>query len=263
MATVCLLWARTTARANTIAYSMTLSEDLSVLTHPGNATVAQMAALTTQHTLMLERSMPYIELKNTSTDATSTMTQFSLSIGDASKNFDWAMLVKASPGVTFSLQSPDAQAGFLKSDILTFNLTGFGPGDSIILRTGLSPDNPVGSPIVDYRMTLFQLNSADMTNNAQTSGIFQTSAGTQTLTQAVPDFADATRFSSTSINFPCHFASDTVNPFTLQASAAVTQPPPIEEPPPSVPEPGSFALLGLGMLGLVAWNRNRHRALRL
>jgi PEP-CTERM motif-containing protein len=256
-ATLWLPCAVTSVRAGTVSYAMTLSEDLSVLTHPGNATVAQMAALTTQHTLMLERTMPYIELKNTSTDATSTMTQFSLTIGDTSKNFDWAMLVKASPGVTFSLQSPDAKVGFIKSDVLSFNLGGFGPGDSVILRTGLSPDDPHGNPIVDYRATFFQLNSSDMTNNAQTTGIFQTATGQLTVTQPVPDFSDSTVFSSTSINFPCHFASDTVTPFTMQASAAT--PPPDGNPPPSVPEPGSSVLLGLGMLGLTVWKLRRAR----
>src|SRR4029078_273434 len=102
-----------TARASSISYAMTLCEDYGVLVQPDNAILAQYAAVKPQVTLLMERTMPYIQLNNTSDDDGAMLTQFTMSIGDTTKNYDWGKLITASPGVTFSLQSPDAVAGSL------------------------------------------------------------------------------------------------------------------------------------------------------
>src|SRR5262245_13218588 len=88
------------APAAAISYSLTLCESEAVLEDPNNTVLQENAAWKPQHQLMLDRTTPYLELRNTSAEA--SISQLSLSIGDLSKNFDLAKLVEASPGVSFS-----------------------------------------------------------------------------------------------------------------------------------------------------------------
>ena len=228
---------------------MTLSESLSVLRSPDNPTVAHLAAWIPQHSLMLARTMPYLELRNTS-DA-GQITQFTLTIGDTTKNFDWATLIEASPGVKFTLQGLDAVTGSLKNDVLTINFTGFDPGDFVRFRTGLSPDSSSASPIVDYRTTLFQLNGSNTSHNSVTTVTYQTVGGPQTLTTPLPNFTNPL---PTATDLLLHsYGSDSVKPFILGGSG--------EGPTTSVPvpEPSSLVLAGFGLAALIAWKARRRR----
>ena len=154
---------------------MTLCEDLGVMLQPNNKILAQNAAMKSQHVLLVERTNPYIELKNTGTEG--QITDLTMSIGDTSKNFDWAGLVQASPGVTFTVHSPDAIAGAVKSDMVTISFTGFDPGEFVRFRIGLSPDSASASAIMDYRTVLFQMNGSSTSNNSTVGVRFQNSTG--------------------------------------------------------------------------------------
>ncbi|MBI3836517.1 MAG: PEP-CTERM sorting domain-containing protein [Planctomycetia bacterium] len=230
-----------TARADMISYSMILSEDINVLRNPSSSTVAHNAAWVSQHTLMLERTMPYVELINKST--TADITELSMTIGDLSKNFDWASLVDASPGVHFSLQTPDGVAGGIKSDVLTIKFTGFAPNDFVRFRTGLSPDNPNTTPIMDYRLVLFHMNAGtDTSQNSQVTVTFAGTAGGGTLTNPLPNFA-VIHPTATSMAPFGGYGEDTVMPFltpNFTGSGTV----------PMVPEPSSWALLAGGLWAL-------------
>ncbi len=251
LAALSLLAAAPMARAGTIAYSMTLCEDLDVMLHPSNQILAQNAAMKSQHVLMVERTNPYIELRNTGTED-AQITNLTMSIGDTSKNFDWASFVQASPGVTFTVQAPDAIAGSVKSDTVVISFTGFDPGEFVRFRVGLSPDSANASAIMDYRTVLFQMNGSNTSNNSTVGVRFQSSGGSEILSRQMPDFVNTNPFTSTnlnSLNTIC--GMDSIVPFTFTDQGVI---------PPPIPEPSTFVLLGIGLMALVAGRLRRRRA---
>ncbi len=251
LAALSLLASLPTARAGTIAYSMTLSEDLGVMLQPNNQILAKNAAMKSQHVLMVQRTNPYFELRNTGTED-AQITHLTMSIGDTSKNFDWASFVQASPGVTFTVQSPDAIAGSVKSDTVVISFSGFDPGDFVRFRVGLSPDNSSASSIVDYRNTLFQMNGSSTSNNSTVGVRFQSASGDEVLSRQMPDFVNNNRFTSTNLNsLDTICGMDSIVPFTFTDEGTI---------PPPIPEPGTFVLLGIGLVGLVAHRWRRRRA---
>jgi hypothetical protein len=234
------------SRADTVSYSMMFAENLAVLRNPTNSNLQTLAATNTQHGLMLARTSPFIELKNTSD--TSPITSLSMTVGNTARNFDWAKMVEASPGVTFSLQSPDALYGLAQSDLLIINFTNFDPGDFVRFRVGLSPDAVGANPIVDYRTTFFTLNGTDTTNNSIVSVTYQTANGPMTATNVMPNYT-IDGHSPTSMTFPCNFGQDTVTPFGMNGSGGDVP----------VPEPAGVGLAALGLAGMLAWRASRRR----
>jgi hypothetical protein len=256
--------------AGTLSYSLAISESLAVLNDPMNKVLMMNEAWKTQHVLMLERTMPYVELRNTSEEG--AITQLSLSIGDASKNFDWGSLVEASPGVTFSLELIDAVIGGLKSDTLVVKFTGLDPGRFVRFRVGLSPDDPAASMIVDYRTALLSMNGVGTGGTASVD--FATADGPVTLTDPLPDF-DNPMPTSTTMAFEHTYGMDMVMPFSFAGLGSTPSEPeepvdPSEGPDdpddpddPQVPEPASLTLFALGLATLAGWKvrkRRRHLA---
>jgi hypothetical protein len=175
------------------------------------------------------------------------ITQISLSIGDLSKNFDWANFVEASPGVSFALQSVDSVMGGLTSDVLTISLTGLAPGDFVRFRFGVGADDPGAGFIQDYRKILFDLDGADPSSNSMVTVDFESGGATQQLVDQLPNFSMNGLTTATDMSFPSGPCFDHVVPFFFNANGTLDP----EDPGPAVPEPGSLALLGCGLLALV------------
>jgi hypothetical protein len=241
------------ARAEAISYSLSFCENLDVLKDPTNATLAANASKLTQHTLMMQRTNPYLELRNTSEQA--MLTQFTLSIGDLTKNFDWAKAVETSDGVSFTVESVDGVMGGTKSDLLTISFSGFEPGDFVRFRFGVSADDPNASMIQDYRTILFDLNGDDdLTGNSLVTVDFESGGETAQLSDQLPNFSMNGLTTATNMAFPNGPCFDHVVPFHFDAEGTLDP-----DPGPQVPEPGSVVLLGCGLVGLVGWKLRRRR----
>jgi hypothetical protein len=247
------VFAAVDARAEAISYSLTFCENLDVLKDPTNQLLIKNVSATTQHSLMMQRTTPYFELRNTSDEA--LISQISMSIGDLAKNFDWGKMIEASPGVNVNILSVDSVMGGTTSDQLTISFTGLAPGDFVRFRFGISADNPNAGYIQDYRETLFDLNGGnDLTGNSLVKVDFQSTLGAKTLTNQLPNFSMNGQTTATNMMFPGGPCFDHVMPFNFTADGTIDLP-----EPPQVPEPGSVVLLASGLAGLVAIRLRRRR----
>ncbi len=104
-----------------------------------------------------------ISLDNTSD--TATIDALSLTIGDASFNFDLAAALGVTPNAT--LVAPDAVDGGVRSDVLQFTFVGFGPGLAFDASLGVDTDG--GAPSPGLSGVLFNNGAA---TNAQLSLVF-------------------------------------------------------------------------------------------
>ncbi len=234
------------AQAEAISYSLTFCENLDVLKDPTNVTLMENVSKKSQHSLMMARTSPFLELRNTSDAA--LLTQFSMSIGNLSKNFDWASLVEASPGVSYTLETVDAVMGGTTSDMLTIKFSNFEAGDFVRFRFGISADDPNAPFVQDYRTILFGLNGSDSSNNSIVNVDFASGNSTEQLVNQLPNYSMNGKTTAIDMAFPNGPCFDHVIPFSFDASGTIDP-----EPGPPVPEPGSVVLLGLGMLALVGW----------
>ena len=102
-------------------------------------------------------NVPDFTLENISTLSSAQITDFTLTIGDTSFNYE---LVKSQsafndPGadLLFDLKSPDESIRGISSDVIEYNFTGFDPGDIFQFEADVDPD--VGVSGQDYRQMLF------------------------------------------------------------------------------------------------------------
>jgi hypothetical protein len=239
------------ARAENISYSLTFCENLDILKDPTNELLIKNLSASTQHSLMMARTTPYFELRNTSDQA--SITQISMTIGDMAKNFDWSKLVEASPGVNVNILSVDGVMGGTSSDVLTISFSGLDPGDFVRFRFGIASDNPNAGYIQDYRETLFDLNGgSDLTGNSIVDVAFLSGLESKTLSNPLPNFSMGGLTTATDMTFPDGPCFDHIVPFNTTASGTI-------EPPPPVPEPASLVLMGCGLAGLVALRLRKRR----
>jgi hypothetical protein len=235
-----------TVDAGQVAYSFRISEDLSVLRYPNNAAILNAAANKTQHTLMLERDMPYFELRNTS--ETALISAFNLSIGDLSKNFDWASFIEGSPGIGFSLLSPDAAVGNLRGDLLSIGFTDFGPGEFVRFRVALDSDALGASILQDFRQILYHLNGNDDSLNSMVNVTFsEIGFDDLVVSNRLPNVSDS-RPMITGFGFN---SSCCCGPGDYVTDSGVSGQDDPELHTQQVPEPSSFVLLTMGIVGFL------------
>ncbi len=243
------------SQADAISYSLMFSESLDILKDPTNTKLISHLSAQTQHSLMMQRTNPYFELRNTSEEA--MLTQISLTIGDLSKNFDWANIIETSPGVSVNVLTVDNAMGGISSDVLTLSFDGLAPGDYVRFRVGLAADNPSDGYLQDFRKVLFDLNGgSDNSSNSIVTVDFKSLQGTGTITDQMQNFGMNGLTTATNMTFPGGPCFDHIVPFSMGGSGQIEV-----DPGNQVPEPGSIVLMGLGLLGLVVLRLRKRGAI--
>lgn len=231
------------ASAATISYEFRICESLSVLTDPNNLALQLQSVQTNQQLLSLARDMPYFQLLNTSTDASAELTTFRLTIPDDRPNtFDYASLIAVSPGMTFSLNQPDAVNGGLTSKFIDISFSGFTQGKSIIFRSDI--DRTIGDPtlLTDYRTVLFSANSSGSTDNNATVQVGFNDNPALTTSMHLPNFTTNGAV-LTCICFRDPALVDHVQPFLVGQA---------------IPEPGTYAACA-AMLAGFCWRWRKRK----
>ena len=242
----------------TVSYSLNVSENLQLLLNP-NDPIAQANATRgkTGFQLAVERMTPYLILTNQSTvqnggTGLADLTDFTMTIGDASNNFDWVKIITSSgttsPGVTVGTVT-----GGSGSDSITFsNISGLTPGNSIVFQVKLKPDDPSANQFVDYRNVFFQFtppaDPTDTSMNSQSSAtFFDTSLGAG-VTLPLADWANQDYPNGEDpligIHFPSTLNDENVYQYGTGNSGTIP-----------VPEPAGLLLAGLAALGLAFCRR--------
>jgi hypothetical protein len=141
----------------------------------------------------------------------------------------------------------------VKSDLLVINFSNFEPGDFVRLRVGLSPDSASANKIMDYRNVLFHMNGSNGSDNSVANVTFTGGIGSTVVTNQLPDFPNANKFTSTNLALlTTSCGMDSVIPFTMNGQGSI--------PPTPVPEPASGVLMAFSILGLFAWHARKRRA---
>ncbi len=153
--------------------------------------------------------------------------EFSLSIGDTAYNFDSVFGEAATPaefGIVPALLSPDRVDAAVRSDVLNYTFTAFDPAEYFQFQVDLDPDSSGLPQTVDFQTILFDVDGSISADNALVTVRFGDST---LLSGRLPDFAQ----------------SPTTTYLFSQA----------------VPEPTSFALVGIGGMGLMlaGWRRRK------
>ena len=122
-------------------------------------------------------NVPTFELINTSDSA--NIESFSMTIGDTSRNFDFAT-VTGSTGITFMQNGPDTVDDGVRSNLVDFTFSsGFAPGSTFSFDADLDVDN--SNTAEDYRSVMF--NNGGAPNSIIEVEFF----GELTLSQEMPD----------------------------------------------------------------------------
>lgn len=121
---------------------------------------------------------PQFDLQNNS-DPGVLLTGFKITIGDTSYNYDYVRDEQATPGVGFTLVTPDRAIGGVRSNMVEYNFTGFTPTRSFSFEANIDPD--VGTATTNFRQILFNNGAAP---NAQATFTFSVGAP---ITITLPD----------------------------------------------------------------------------
>lgn len=171
-------------------------------------------------------STAIFRLTNTSTSA--QITGFSATIGDTGKNFDLVNNINAfaDPGLdlAWTLNSPDTLQDNVRSDIVSWSLTGFDPGDRFDFNADID-DDIIGNTPESFDQILF--NNGVLPNSVITVW-FADGGITGSISMALPDATSAARY---------------------DYSAAG-----------QIPEPATLFLVALGMAGIGLRGRRKKKA---
>lgn len=232
--------ASTANAAPIVGYQLRMSSDLRLLQDPTNPNVRMLVSKKTKYDMMVDRMMPYFELKNTSDEAALETWQFT--VGKVDYNFENLQILdtpaaKVGPASAQSL----LPLGTPSADLLAMNFTGLTPGQSVMGRISLGADNSSIMQVPDFRKVLFQMDSPEppeATSNAAIRTVFSDGS---ILEGTLPNFTHKEAALGMAL-IPCSnesFLEQEVFEFSQQGEAVV------------VPEPGTFLLAALGLACLI------------
>jgi len=205
------------ARAESVGYTLAVSEGL--IPAPGTS----FFQLSQQ--LMVANDCPLIVIGNSSTSA--SITNFALTIGDTSYNFDAVMFVTPNPSVTATSFSPDTIQGGIRVDQLSVNFSGFVPGQQFGIRTDIDRDADNGLSFTNFRTAL--LAAADPANRAHVTVTFSDG---NVLTDILSPFDQQGNTVVLTSSFRC---APTVSMGSIQSGESMV-----------VPEPSALLLAAVG-----------------
>ena len=167
---------------------------------------------------------PTVRLKNTS-EATVQLTDFSMTIGDTSREFDMITnpISDTDPGgdLTSTLVIGDSNQDLIGTDLYKFSFTGFNSNDLIRFYTEIDEDAQNTSE--DYRMVFF--NNGENENSVVTVSFFD-GLNPGTLTMTLPD-------------------GDVAESYVFIAEGQ------------TVPIPGALWLFGSGLIGVIVLKKRK------
>lgn len=190
----------------------------------GSIVAAPAQAATVPTTLGFDLSfagntnVPTFTLVNTS-DAGNELVQFTFTIGNTTRHFDFVSPLSNPAGGTSTLNTPDTVNDGVRSDTISINFTGFDAGESISFAADIDVD-PTSNVVQDFRNVFF--NNGSALNSVATAFY----AVGESVSFTLPD-----------------------NPQSLQFSASTT----IN----AVPLPAALPMLAAGLVGLGLLARRR------
>lgn len=118
-------------------------------------------------------NVPDIQLTNTSTDPTVSITDFQMTIGDTSFNYDFvrneAVVTDSDNDFVFTLNTVGRVNDGVGDDVLSYSFLGFDPGDSFRFEVDIDADG--AGVIEDVRDVVFATGTAFVTfSNGNTRG---------------------------------------------------------------------------------------------
>lgn len=185
-------------------------------------------AQVTGYTLRLSGDFNVPRIRLTNDSGLATITALSLTIGDTTRNFDFAIGESFTSGIAFVQVSPDNGNGGVRSDVVSYTFTGFSP--TSFFQFDADVDIDAGNSGEDYRQVLFDLNGTDSSDNSLVT----------------VNFSDGIVLSGNLPDFP----TNPNNVFTFSQHTV---------PSNVIPEPGTVALLTSGLLPLAGAVLRRRR----
>jgi hypothetical protein len=258
--------------AGTDSFTVKIAEKQQALSDPTDEAMQHFLMWDLNADRVLDRSMPYVELKNDST-STSPITSFHVTIGDTRFHFDCAtlhscaMLGKTTPGIslTSAVSAISGNSASTSGDELdlTIGNGGLKPGEVVRFKIALAPDAGTHFFIhPDFRTVLFDMNGKNVydgnliqvssTDNAQLTAIYGlTGSGTLTAGPIALEDTSVVGVESQYYNgiFRHYGVMEPVDTFAKAGSVA------------TIPEPGTLVLAALSFFGgLVPLARRRQRS---
>lgn len=245
---ICLTLGASTGRAAFIdvGFVLNLSAKEMVLANPGDMMAMKYSAWDTPTQRIADLNMPFLELINNS-NSDAPITQFTMSIGDTNFHFSnlfpsfngsYVKLGSTTPG--FDLQATTENSGDLLK--VTIGDGGLLPGETVRFRVDIDvdPGHPELYPHQDFRLVFFDMNGNGTADNSVVTSTFSEGGMTEQVSSQLPDYpSDNDQFVNGDIR--PYSVMVGIDVFNLAASRSN-----------EIPEPVSFSLLSLGVIGMLA-----------
>lgn len=129
-------------------------------------------------------NVPVFTLSNTS-DPAIQLLQFTFTIGDTTRHFDFVDALTSPAGGTATLNTPDSINNGLRNDVIDITFTGFDTGESVSFEADIDVD-PSSNVVQDFRTVFF--NNGTALNSVATAFFSNGSSLALTLPDNPPNF---------------------------------------------------------------------------